>query len=139
MVQCKECGYLARWDERKAESAEAVEIMRSRGRGNSGRTLEIFCFVGSSVFLPKVEHVESPARLVERISCEIDCPRFLRWISGRSPREHEQMSNEEKSAIVAEFRHQQQMSLTRHVLVWSIIASVAAVGSAIVATLALTR
>ncbi len=117
MARCIDCGLLAIADEETAQSRIAPDQLREKGYllSADGRAIEtrVFCHRGSDAF-PSDLPVHSPGELVEKLSAENDCKLFRRWIKGKSPQEHEEMSILERLQLEHEIAHLDHRRHYRH-------------------------
>jgi len=104
MAKCKDCGYLAVRDEYNDTVCEATEFTRERGLHKSSEGMStparLLCFKNSTSFhTGRACTVEtrdaklSQMKLAnEQLASEVECKHFRKWMPGRSPKEHEEMS-----------------------------------------------
>jgi hypothetical protein len=148
-VKCVECGYIEVRDRDSYEVHEVPEFTRATGqyKGRSGNltNARLLCAKASPAFLP----VEMPAIIhsgtphgkdhpnVKMLNECRDCGSFMKWIPGKSPKEHEAMSLLERvESLNAKAR---QEDIARHEMwnrrnfQWMVVAAGASLISALAA------
>lgn len=104
MVKCKDCGLLGVRKNYDGEVVEATESIRSEGKNGSLPVKFICC--GASAFFPEIEHAsihrirgagperqEAVKANLKAIDTDIDCLAHQDWVPGKTPKEHEEMTN----------------------------------------------
>ncbi len=129
MARCIDCGLLAIADEETGRSRIAPDQLREKGYllSADGRAIEahVFCHRGSDAF-PTNLPLHSPSELVEKLSAENECTLYRRWIKGKSPQEHEEMSILERLQLEHERAHlDQRRHYRNHFILTSVSVAVA--------------
>ena len=105
MVKCKDCGRLGARKNYDGEVVEATDIVRSEGKHGSLPAKFICCV--PSAFFPEIKHASrtrissdnGPERQeavdanLKAIDTDIDCLVHQDWVPGKTPKEHEEMTN----------------------------------------------
>ena len=97
MPKCSECGFLALRIRATGETREADEELRETGYydvpdGKRCVACPTFCWAGGDWF-PKVKirSAMTGAPIAEVLQAERDCGKYMPWIPGRMPAEHERL------------------------------------------------
>ena len=93
-VRCGDCGLLTIRKLGTHETMEVVKQWRRTGEytdDHPRRPANVFCSIASESF-PGSGTVQNERESLSLMDKEIECPRFRKWIPGKSPKEHEEMS-----------------------------------------------
>lgn len=105
MSRCADCGFFSFRRKGEPELHEVNAIQRERGTlpvlhsGNHAYPSDPVCFMSvadlraerEAVLGKRSELIEVPAAVCDVIQRERDCPSFVRWMQGFSPKEHKKM------------------------------------------------
>lgn len=86
MARCDECGYLAIRDEQGHGALEVNKQVRKIGHGKN-KQASLFCYLSSPAFTGAIHEIT-------------DCDKVTRWLEGRTPKEHEDMTALEKATAL---------------------------------------
>lgn len=117
-MKCKDCGYLSVRSALDSLVYPASEDARKYGmtrchydnslEGFGGGPLivgsdKLICYVGHPAFSEDMESLKIAEKVISK---ERTCPRFVHWIHGKTPKEHEDMTIVEQ--VKAEYSQQRQ-------------------------------
>lgn len=150
-IRCKDCGFLSIRDARDSLVYPADERIRenavtrnhtfSDGEIFGGASLTILsdrmiCYVGYPALADDMHELRHAKTVIHK---ERECPHFIQWVPGKTPKEHEEMTilervqaeysqqrQEERQwqqqvEALAETRHQEQRHDNRQTVIWGLV------------------